>query len=111
MLGLLGVAVLGTVAFKYMGYSSLHDLQPSPDQDTGLIQRWLQPYKERIQVILQHLLISKTSGRVCVSNMCLHAANRHTVFGQALCQYLDRLCSKSLPRINMYEKGFCALQA
>ena len=49
MLGLLGVAVMGTVAFKYMGYSSLQDLRPSPDQEAGLIQRWLQPYKERIQ--------------------------------------------------------------
>lgn len=50
MLGFLGVAVLGTIAFKHMGVNSLQDLAPSSDQQGGLIGRWLQPYKERIQV-------------------------------------------------------------
>ena len=50
MLGLLGAAVLGTVAAKYMGLNSLSDLRPSPNPEESALQRWLQPYKERIQV-------------------------------------------------------------
>lgn len=51
MLGLLGAAVLGTLAARYFGFSSFQDLKPSPDPNgTALIQRWMQPYKERIQV-------------------------------------------------------------
>lgn len=65
MLGLLGVAVLGTVAFKYMGYSSLQDLRPSPDQEAGLIQRWLQPYKERIQASVFEPLVQHYQVHVC----------------------------------------------
>ena len=49
MLGLLGVAVAGTLAARYMGFSSLQDLRPSPAPDGGALQKWLQPYKERIQ--------------------------------------------------------------
>lgn len=50
MLGLLGAAVLGTLAARYFGFSSFQDLKPSPDPNgTALIQRWMQPYKERIQ--------------------------------------------------------------
>lgn len=80
MLGLFGVALLGTVAFRYMGYSSLQDLQPSPDQEAGLIQRWLQPYKERIQVScsvagLQFTMSFHTIGGFClimVFSSCAH---------------------------------------
>lgn len=49
MLGLLGAAVLGTLAARYMGLSSLQDLKPTPDPQGSALQRWLQPYKERIQ--------------------------------------------------------------
>ena len=50
MLGLLGAAVLGTLAARYFGLSSFQDLKPSPDPNGTALQRWLQPYKERIQV-------------------------------------------------------------
>jgi len=49
MLGLLGAAVLGTLAARYMGLSSLQDLRPSPDPEANALQKWLQPFKERIQ--------------------------------------------------------------
>ncbi|KAL0021763.1 hypothetical protein WJX79_006133 [Trebouxia sp. C0005] len=49
MLGLLGAAVLGTLAARYMGLSSLQDLRPSTDPEGSILRKWLQPYKERIQ--------------------------------------------------------------
>lgn len=50
MLGLLGAAVLGSLAASYLGLSSLQDLKPASDSHDGLLKRWLQPYKERLQV-------------------------------------------------------------
>ena len=50
MLGLLGAAVLGTLTARYFGLTSLQDLKASPDPNSSALQRWLQPYKERIQV-------------------------------------------------------------
>lgn len=55
MLGLLGAAVLGSLAARYFGLSSLQDLKRAPDSDGGVLQRWMQPYKERIQVGLLKL--------------------------------------------------------
>ncbi|KAL3143706.1 hypothetical protein ABBQ38_002500 [Trebouxia sp. C0009 RCD-2024] len=49
MLGLLGTAVLGSLAASYFGLSSLQDLKPASDSHDGVLQRWLQPYKERLQ--------------------------------------------------------------
>ncbi len=54
MLGLLGAAVVGTLAARYMGLSSLQDLRPDPEGSA--IQKWMQPYKERIQVAALHLV-------------------------------------------------------
>ena len=50
MLGLLGAAVLGTVAAKYFGLSNLSELRPTPNPEASALGRWLQPYKERLQV-------------------------------------------------------------
>lgn len=55
MLGLLGTAVLGSLAASYFGLSSLQDLKPASDSHDGVLQRWLQPYKERLQVGLSKL--------------------------------------------------------
>ena len=67
MLGLLGAAVLGTLAARYMGLSSLQDLRPSPDSEGSTLQKWLQPYKERIQA--RHILPTKTHSKLqsCVT--------------------------------------------
>lgn len=50
MLGLLGAAVLGSLAASYFGLSSFQDIKPTPEPNGHALQRWLQPYKERIQV-------------------------------------------------------------
>ena len=52
MLGLLGAAVLGSLAARYFGLTSFQDLRPTSDPSGHALQRWLQPYKERIQVRL-----------------------------------------------------------
>lgn len=52
MLGLLGAAVLGSLAASYFGLSSFQDLRPTSDPNGHALQRWLEPYKERIQVRL-----------------------------------------------------------
>ncbi|KAL3134165.1 hypothetical protein ABBQ32_008580 [Trebouxia sp. C0010 RCD-2024] len=52
MLGLLGAAVLGSLAASYLGLSSLQDLKPASDSHDGLLKRWLQPYKERLQAYI-----------------------------------------------------------
>lgn len=57
MLGLLGAAVLGSLAAHYFGLSSFQDLKPTSDPNGHALQRWLQPYKERIQVRLPALCV------------------------------------------------------
>ena len=57
MLGLLGAAVLGSLAARYFGVSSLQDLKPASDSHDGVLRKWLQPYKERLQVRLSMLYV------------------------------------------------------
>lgn len=75
MLGLLGAAVLGSLAARYFGLTSFQDLRPTSDPSDHALQRWLQPYKERIQVRLPAACMH--SGmlvyRTCPSAfVCLH---------------------------------------
>lgn len=71
MLGLLGAAVLGTLAARYFGLSSLQDLRPSPDPEGSALQRWLQPFKERIQVLCHDFPYHKA---LTTSVLQLHAS-------------------------------------
>ena len=75
MLGLLGAAVLGSLAARYFGLTSFQDLRPTSDPSSHALQRWLQPYKERIQVRLPSACMQ--SGMVVYSTclsafICLH---------------------------------------
>ena len=58
MLGLLGAAVLGSLAASYFGLTSFQDIKPAPDPNGHALQRWLQPYKERIQVGMPAVYVS-----------------------------------------------------
>lgn len=69
MLGLLGAAVLGTLAARYMGLSSFQDLKPTPDPQGSALQRWLQPCKERIQA---RVLLRCSQELMYFCKDCLH---------------------------------------
>lgn len=99
MLGLLGAAVLGTVAAKYMGLNSLSDLRPSPNPEESALQRWLQPYKERIQAYTrpatQAVPTDSVNTRVLPGDVKPSSSNPDGVSNS---EFAQRLASRYNPR-------------
>lgn len=99
MLGLLGAAVVGTLAARYMGFSSLQDLQPTPNPEGNAIQRWLQPYKERIQAYVRPT--AAVSSADATGTMILPEASNEGLLLQdksSGSEFAQRLASRYNPR-------------
>lgn len=101
MLGLLGAAVLGTLAARYMGLSSLQDLRPSPDSEGSTLQKWLQPYKERIQAYIRPAAAASPADASTTTRVLSGDTNEVYVASQhpgSNSEFAQRLASRYNPR-------------